>query len=75
MKCLVVMICSITSGGLSFHNIIYQFKNNIPTKQEIEELIGNVCELNENVVGASILNIIPIWDEEQIDMKDEEDDR
>ena len=75
MKCVVVMICGTVGGNFSFLNIVYQFKNDMPTKQEIAELTGKVCEAYDSVTEASILNIIPIQDEEKLDMKDEEGNR
>lgn len=73
MKCVVAMICGNNSGTFSFLNITYQFKNEIPTKEEITELVAKVCDY-VGVSEASVLNIIPIQDEEKSDMKDEEDD-
>lgn len=74
MKCVVAMICGTDSGNFSFLNITYQFKNEMPTKEEITELVTKVCDY-VGVSEASVLNIIPIQDEEKLDMKDEEGDR
>lgn len=56
-----------------FLNITYQFKNEIPTKEEIMELVTKVCDY-VGVSEASVLNIIPIQDEKKkSDIKDEEE--
>ena len=73
MKCIAAMICGNNSGTFSFLNVTYQFKNEIPTKEEITELVTKVCDY-VGVSEASVLNIIPIQDEEKSDIKDEEDD-
>lgn len=73
MKCVVAMICGNNSGTFSFLNITYQFKNEMPTKEEITELSAKVCD-EVGVSEACVLNIIPIQDEEKLDIKDEEDD-
>ena len=73
MKCVVAMICGTAIGGnFSFLNITYKFKNKIPTEEEITELVTKVCDY-VGVSEASVLNIIPIQDEEKSDVKDEEE--
>lgn len=62
MKCVVVMICETDDGKVSFLNIIYSFKNALPTKEEIAELTGKVYE---TYTRANILNIIPIQPDEE----------
>lgn len=73
MKCVVAIICGTVGGNFSFLNIVYQFKNELPTKQEIAELVGTIIETYEDINEASILNIIPIQDEEKLETKDEEE--
>lgn len=72
MKCVVAMICGNGGRNFSFLNITYQFKNEMPTKEEITELVTKVCD-EVGVSEACVLNIIPIQDEEKLETKDEDD--
>lgn len=73
MKCIAAMICGNGDRNFSFLNVTYQFKNEMPTEEEITELVTKVCD-EVGVREACVLNIIPIKDEEKLDIKDEEDD-
>ena len=65
MKCVVVMICETDDRNLSVLNIIYPFKNALPTKEEIAELTGKVYETYTGIIKANVLNIIPIPSDEE----------